>query len=723
MRYRRPKPSIVLGTVAAVVVASPVAVLVGGSAPNFAVDPTEPPAITATTINQINLNEVPTIVLNLVKSGLADAGVTLPPIDVSGIKLPDIPLQIPPGLLPTDLLPSTTAPGTITTSPSVPSSTEASSSAPAPATGDDVPEGAIVKEVGQEDPFSMVGLTWQGVANTTAYVRAKQIDGSWGPWVSADRVDGVSAKDPNKQGTEPVWVGKTNLVQIAVTNDGVAAPGTGTGPTEGSATSSPGGSAPATTTDPAGIAPTTTSTTSTTFTTPPVPKRTDTSIPTSTAMPGEVVPQAFTPKQEPLLTTTGAPGQNALQQAISTISAALITPGTGAVLGSQPLAADPAAPAAAPAPPAVAAPSATPQVITRAQWGADESIRCSEPTYDDTLKETVVHHTAGTNDYTREQSAEIVRGIYAYHAQTLGWCDIGYNVLVDKYGQIFEGTAGGLDKNVQGTHTGGFNKDTMGLSLMGNLNEMAPSPEMLAAAGSFLGWRLRLAGLDPRGTGSVVSQGFDGALFAAGETATLPVISGHRDFYSTECPGNLAYEALPQIRDIAASGAAIVAPPAAPAPVDTAPVQSPVSGTENPQVLSTTDTGAIAQQWMATGGPTGDLGNAVTTEQTTPDGNAKFADFENGKIYWSESTGAQIIKGAIAKAWATMGFENSPLGLPTSSETTGPDGVTQSFQGGTLVWNLVTGIVRVLRTYIDTFNDTYDAQREAAAVPTAPPAG
>ena len=715
MRYRRPKPSIVLGTVAAVVVASPVAVLVGGSAPNFAVDPTEPPAITATTINQINLNEVPTIVLNLVKSGLADAGVTLPPIDVSGIKLPDIPLQIPPGLLPTNLLPSTTAPGTVTTSPSVPTTTGTSTSTTAsgaPATGDDVPEGAIVKEVGQSDPFSMVGLTWQGVANTTAYVRAKQMDGTWGPWVSADRVDGVSAKDPNKQGTEPVWVGKTNLVQIAVTNDGVAAPGSSTGSTEGSATSSPGGTSPTTTTGPTDEAPTTT----TTFTTPPVPKRTGTSIPTSTATEGEVVPQAFTPKQEPLLTTTGAPGQDALQQAISTISAALITPGTGAVLGSQPLPADPAAPAAAAAPPVVATPSATPQVITRAQWGADESIRCSEPTYDDSLKETVVHHTAGTNDYTREQSAEIVRGIYAYHAQTLGWCDIGYNVLVDKYGQIFEGTAGGLDKNVQGTHTGGFNKDTMGLSLMGNLNEMAPTPEMLNAAGSFLGWRLRLAGLDPRGTGSVVSQGFDGALFAAGETATLPIISGHRDFYSTECPGNLAYEALPQIREIAASGAAVVTPPA-----DPAPVESPAI--ENPQVLSPNDTGAIAQQWMATGGPTGELGNAVTTEQTTPNGSAKFVDFENGKIYWSESTGAQIVKGAIAKAWSLMGFENSPLGLPTSSETTGPDGVTQSFQGGTLVWNLVTGIVRVLRTYIDTFNDTYDAQREAAAVPTAPPAG
>jgi uncharacterized protein with LGFP repeats len=250
---------------------------------------------------------------------------------------------------------------------------------------------------------------------------------------------------------------------------------------------------------------------------------------------------------------------------------------------------------------------------------------------------------------------------------------------------------------------------------MGNLSEVAPTPEMINAAGSYLGWRLRVAGLDPRGMGSVVSQGFDGALYAAGETATLPIISGHRDFYSTECPGNLAYDALPQIREIAASGTAL-APPAP------APAETPLTGTENPQVLATTDTGAIAQQWVATGGPAGPLGNAVTTEQTTPDGSAKYADFENGKIYWSEATGAQVITGAIEKAWATMGFENSSLGLPTSPETTGPEGVTQSFQGGTLVFNLITGIVRVLRTYIDTFTDSYNAQREAA-VPTTPPAG
>ncbi len=708
VRYRRPKPSIILGTVAAVVVASPLAVLIGGSAPTIAVDPSEPPAaaaLTPTTISQVSLDDVPTIVLNLVKSGLADAGVTLPPIDVSGIDLPDIPLQIPPGLIPTEFLPalpSTTAPGAPggTTTPPAITGPGTSPSTDAPA---GTPEGAIVKEVSQDNPFSMVGLTWEGVANTTAYVRAKKPDGTWGPWISADKADGVSEKDPNKQGTEPVWVGRTNLVQIAVTDNGVAIPGgTSAGPAQ---SSSPTGST--------GL----TSSTSTTFTTPPVPKRTDTSVPTSTVTSGEVVPQAFTPKQEPMLTTTGAPGADPLQQVVSTLSAALISPGTGSAEGAQ-APADPAAPVdpaaplapeapAAPVLPGIPAPTGEPQVITRAQWGADESMRCSEPTYDPELKETVVHHTAGTNDYTREQSAEIVRGIYAYHAQTLGWCDIGYNVLVDKYGQIFEGTFGGLDKNVQGTHTGGFNDDTMGLSLMGNLDEIAPTPEMINSAGTYLGWRLRLAGKDPNGTGSVVSRGFDGGLYAAGETATLPIISGHRDFYSTACPGQYGYEALPQIRAIAAGAGAL---PVAPAPA--------------PEVLSTTDQGAIAQQWVATGGPTGTLGNATTVEQTTPDGTAKYADFENGKIYWSEATGAQVIQGAIAKAWGAMGFENSSLGLPTSPETTGPEGVSQTFQGGTLLFNLITGIVQVLRTYVDEFTNSYNEQRGTPApAPTTAPAG
>lgn len=67
-----------------------------------------------------------------------------------------------------------------------------------------------------------------------------------------------------------------------------------------------------------------------------------------------------------------------------------------------------------------------------------------------TVRAVTIHHTAESNDYAPGDSAGIVRAIYAYHSQSQGWGDVGYNALVDKYGTIFEGRAGGLDKNVTG---------------------------------------------------------------------------------------------------------------------------------------------------------------------------------------------------------------------------------------------------------------------------------
>ncbi|MGV2482190.1 UNVERIFIED_CONTAM: N-acetylmuramoyl-L-alanine amidase, partial [Salmonella enterica subsp. enterica serovar Weltevreden] len=79
-----------------------------------------------------------------------------------------------------------------------------------------------------------------------------------------------------------------------------------------------------------------------------------------------------------------------------------------------------------------------------------ENLRCKGADYDDGVKAIALHHTAGSNNYTRAQAAAQVRAAYTYHAQNLGWCDIGYNALVDKYGTIYEGRYGGLDKAVQG---------------------------------------------------------------------------------------------------------------------------------------------------------------------------------------------------------------------------------------------------------------------------------
>ena len=193
-----------------------------------------------------------------------------------------------------------------------------------------------------------------------------------------------------------------------------------------------------------------------------------------------------------------------------------------------------------------------PRVITRASWGADESIRSQNPTYDEKLVAATVHHTAGANNYSQAEAAGIVRGIYKYHTAVLGWGDIGYNALVDKYGNIYEGRYGGLTKNVQGAHAGGFNKGTFGISMMGDYSTAHPTPAMINSVGAMIGWRMRIAGLDPSGKATLTSQGYKTAKYGAGQQATLPSIFAHRDVGDTTCPGAAGYAQMDRIRSIAA---------------------------------------------------------------------------------------------------------------------------------------------------------------------------
>ena len=79
---------------------------------------------------------------------------------------------------------------------------------------------------------------------------------------------------------------------------------------------------------------------------------------------------------------------------------------------------------ALPLPSAVTAPGQPPNIIGRAQWGADERMRCGKTVYDNGIRAGIVHHTAGSNEYSPQDSAGIVRSIYEYHTRTLGWCDI-----------------------------------------------------------------------------------------------------------------------------------------------------------------------------------------------------------------------------------------------------------------------------------------------------------
>ncbi len=214
-----------------------------------------------------------------------------------------------------------------------------------------------------------------------------------------------------------------------------------------------------------------------------------------------------------------------------------------------------------------------PAYVSRASWGADESLRSCTPSLTATIKGGILHTTVTGNEYTPEQSPAVMRSMYAYHTKSLGWCDLGYNMVVDKYGTLFEGRYGGIDKPVLGAHTGGFNSYTFGVSMMGNQDVVAPTPAMLTILEKVFAWKLGLYGLNPLGTVTYTSAGGSATKYPYGTVVTMPVISGHRDYSTKSCPGNYAYPLLPSIRTAVAARmtASSVAPAATTLAVTTSP--------------------------------------------------------------------------------------------------------------------------------------------------------
>ena len=187
----------------------------------------------------------------------------------------------------------------------------------------------------------------------------------------------------------------------------------------------------------------------------------------------------------------------------------------------------------------------SPLLIDREAWGANEAIRRAPPSYAGALQFALVHHTAGTNAYTASQSAAIVRGIEVYHVKGNGWNDIGYNFLVDRYGQVFEGRYGGVDKPVIGAHAEGFNTGSVGVAMLGTYGSSAPPPVARTALANLLAWRLDIAHVDPKSTLTWVSGG--NARFASGVPVFIRAVSGHRDTGFTTCPGAALYAQLDAI--------------------------------------------------------------------------------------------------------------------------------------------------------------------------------
>jgi hypothetical protein len=196
-----------------------------------------------------------------------------------------------------------------------------------------------------------------------------------------------------------------------------------------------------------------------------------------------------------------------------------------------------------------------PRIITRDQWGADPRLMNCTPLVAGFLNMAFVHHTAGSNSYTQSQADDVVRGIYAYHTNGRGWCDIGYNFLVDRFGDVFEGRSGGVTNDVIGAAQAGFNTGAFSVSVMGTFDDVRPPGPAVRALERLLAWRLDVGHVNPSARTVMTSGGGGTTRYPAGTKVKLRTISGHRDTGMTDCPGIILYAMLPGIRsEVAAIG-------------------------------------------------------------------------------------------------------------------------------------------------------------------------
>jgi hypothetical protein len=187
-------------------------------------------------------------------------------------------------------------------------------------------------------------------------------------------------------------------------------------------------------------------------------------------------------------------------------------------------------------------------------------MRRSAPSYGNIMV-GFVHHTVSANSYTAAEVPAMIRGMYAYHVQSLGWADIGYNFLVDRFGRTWEGRYGGITRPVVGAQTLNFNSVSMGVSAIGNYDVGAVPQAMTDAFKRIFAWKFSLAGIPA--TGTVVANG-----------KSLSRISGHRDAFSTACPGRYLYAKLSEIR----LGTAAIMGARAPASPPPVRAPTPVAG-------------------------------------------------------------------------------------------------------------------------------------------------
>ena len=513
---------------------------------------------------------------------------------------------------------------------------------------------AILTEPISVDPFMVTGLSWSGEsalsANTQMFIRVRE-NGQWSQWYLTDK-DGGAGKDradgtQARGGTDPFITAGADGIQIRVTGDEDDLPA------DLEVAMIPDNPQGETTLAEDDVVTTAAEGTDLNLESVQAEGNDFTSL-IQPEQNTEADSQSAEPEAE---IPTPASSEDSAEESTQTVYPGV---GSGIAIGRSGAQLSRAFPK-------TAQPNGLPVAVTsRAGWGADESYLDWDPEYYN-ARHVVIHHTAGTNNYSMDQSASIVRGIYHYHAVTLDWGDIGYNFLVDKWGRAFEGRKGTLSapagKMVAGAHDQGFNSGTMGISMMGTYQNEAPSQATLNTVGALAGWQLRRAGVNNMSEKAVFKPLGSNPKYRAGTAVNLPRISGHRDTYPTSCPGDAGYAKLQTIREIAQNGSRATT----------------TNTTERSAAYSVK--GAIRGLWNENHSL---MGDPKSEEELSGSGSGVYQIFERGTAYWTEKTGAHFVSGSIFRTYGDNRYERGFLGFPTSHEYSAGSGRVQEFEGGVI---------------------------------------
>ncbi|WP_250404017.1 FG-GAP-like repeat-containing protein [Streptomyces cellostaticus] len=374
--------------------------------------------------------------------------------------------------------------------------------------------------------FSAAMLTWDDERSElkgTPEIRYRSREtGTWSDWAklpddpfSADGAEGARAKA--RGGTGSMWTGDADGVAVRVVDaDGTTTSGL---PAGMDVKLLDPGTDPAGSPEPAAFAAETTS-----------PEPSGSSSPADSPAPGD---------------SASAPDTSSPSPSVSDSTGVSASPSVSDSVSPSPSSTVPE-----PRPSTVV----KPPVVTQAEWGASTDYD-GTPSYGTEIKAAVIHHTGVDSDnaVSCADSRARMRTIQQEHFSR-GYYDIGYNFVVDRCGQIFEGRSGGMDLPVVGAHDIGFNTNTLGISYIGNYMSAHPSRAALDSIARIVAWKFGMYGIDPTGKVTLTSgspKGQDGNLVDTGEEITLPRVFGHRNTNSTLCPGDNLYAKLPLIAALA----------------------------------------------------------------------------------------------------------------------------------------------------------------------------